>query len=156
MTLKPGDIAPDFELKDQTRTLVRLSEFRGSKNVLLVFYPLAFSRVCTGEMCALRDSIDGFRSDEVETIGISVDSPASLAAWAEKEGFEFPLLSDFWPHGGVASAYGVFDDASGLALRGTFLIDREGVIRFSEMNPIPEARDQQRWREALAELGVGV
>jgi len=156
MTLNPGDIAPDFELKDQTRTPVRLSDFRGSKHVLLVFYPLAFSRVCTGEMCALRDSIDGFRSDEVETIGISVDSPASLAAWSEKEGLEFPLLSDFWPHGGVASAYGVFDDASGLALRGTFLIDREGVIRFSEMNPIPEARDQQRWRAALAELGVGV
>lgn len=154
MTLSPGDTAPDFELNDQTRTPVRLSDFRGRKHVLLVFYPLAFSGVCTGELCQLRDSIGHFRSDEVETIGVSVDSTAALRAWADREGFGFPLLSDFWPHGAVASAYGVFDEASGLALRGTFLVDKEGVIRFSERNPIPEARDQQRWREALAALGV--
>lgn len=154
MTLSPGDTAPDFQLNDQTRTPVRLSDFRGRKHVLLVFYPLAFSGVCTGEFCQLRDSIDHFRSDEVETIGVSVDSTAALKAWADREGFSFPLLSDFWPHGAVASAYGVFDDASGLALRGTFLIDKEGVIRFSERNAIPEARDQQRWRDALAALGV--
>ena len=154
MTLSPGDTAPDFELNDQSRTPVRLSDYRGRKHVLLVFYPLAFSGVCTGEFCELRDSIDEFRSDEVETIGVSVDSAAALKAWSEKEGFDFPLLSDFWPHGAVASAYGVFDEASGLAQRGTFLIDKAGVVRFSERNPIPEARDQQRWRAALAELGV--
>ena len=155
MTLAPGAVAPDFQLNAQSRSPVRLSDFRGRKHVLLVFYPLAFSGVCTGEMCQLRDAIDGFRSDEVETIGISVDSTAALRAWAEKEGYDFPLLSDFWPHGAVASAYGVFDEATGLALRGTFLVDKDGVIRFSERNAIPEARDQQRWRAALAELGVG-
>ena len=128
MALSIGDLAPDFTLNDQTRTPVTLSDLRGSKNVLVVFYPLAFS----------------------------VDSSAATAAWAAKEGYEFPLLSDFWPHGAVAEQYGVFDAAIGLAQRGTFLVDKEGVIRFAEVNPIPEARDQQRWRDALRELGAAV
>jgi mycoredoxin-dependent peroxiredoxin len=154
MTLNVGDTAPDFTLNDQTRTPVSLSDFRGKKHVLIVFYPLAFSGVCTGEMCTLRDSIDAFRSDDVETVGISVDSTAATAAWAARDGYEFPLLSDFWPHGAVAQQYGVFDADKGLALRGTFLVDKEGIVRFAEVNAIPDARDQQRWREALAELGV--
>jgi mycoredoxin-dependent peroxiredoxin len=154
MTLNVGDTAPDFTLNDQTRTPVSLSDFRGKKHVLIVFYPLAFSGVCTGEMCTLRDSIDAFRSDDLETVGISVDSTASTAAWAARDGYEFPLLSDFWPHGAVAQQYGVFDADKGLALRGTFLVDKEGIVRFAEVNAIPDARDQQRWREALAELGV--
>lgn len=156
MPLAIGDEAPDFTLNDQTRTPVTLSDFRGKKHVLLVFYPLAFSGVCTGEMCNLRDSLDSFRSDEVETLAISVDSSAATAAWATKEGFEFPLLSDFWPHGAVAQQYGVFDDERGLAVRGTFLVSKDGIISFVEANSIPEARDQQRWRQALAELGVAV
>jgi peroxiredoxin len=154
MTLAIGDTAPDFTLNDQTRTPVTLSDFRGRKHVLVVFYPLAFSGVCTGEMCSLRDSIDSFRSDEVETLAISVDSSAATAAWAAKEGYDFPLLSDFWPHGAVAERYGVFDAEKGLAMRGTFLVDKEGVVRFAEVNAIPDARDQQRWRAALTELGV--
>ena len=156
MALSVGDEAPDFTLNDQTRSPVTLSDFRGKKHVLLVFYPLAFSGVCTGELCTLRDSIDSFRSDEVETLAISVDSSAATAAFAAKEGYEFPLLSDFWPHGAVADRYGVFDAEKGLALRGTFLIDKEGIVRFVETNPIPDARDQQRWRDALGELGVAV
>jgi peroxiredoxin len=156
MTLKPGDTAPDFVLNDQTRSPVRLSDFRGQKHVLLVFYPLAFSGVCTGELCSLRDSIDAFRGDDVETLGISVDSSAATAAFAAKEGYDFPLLSDFWPHGAVAQQYGVFDAEKGLAMRGTFLVDKEGVIRFAEVNAIPDARDQQRWRDALTELGATV
>ena len=156
MALSIGDTAPDFTLNDQTRTPVTLSDLRGKKHVLIVFYPLAFSGVCTGELCTLRDSIDSFRSDDVETLAISVDSSAATAAWAAKEGYEFPLLSDFWPHGAVAEQYGVFDAEKGLAMRGTFLVDKEGVIRFAEVNAIPDARDQQRWRHALAELGVAV
>ena len=156
MALSVGDEAPDFTLNDQTRTPVTLSDFRGKKHVLIVFYPLAFSGVCTGELCAMRDSIDSFRSDEVETLAISVDSSAATAAFAAKEGYAFPLLSDFWPHGAVAEQYGVFDSRSGLALRGTFLVDKQGVISFAETNAIPDARDQQRWRSALAELGVAV
>jgi peroxiredoxin len=156
MALAIGDVAPDFTLNDQTRTPVTLSDFRGRKHVLVVFYPLAFSGVCTGELCDLRDGIDGFRSDEVETLAVSVDSSAATAAFAAKEGYDFPLLSDFWPHGAVADQYGVFDAATGLALRGTFLVDKDGVIRFAEVNAIPDARDQQRWRDALAGLGVAV
>jgi mycoredoxin-dependent peroxiredoxin len=156
MTLAIGDEAPDFTLNDQTRTPVTLSDFRGKKHVLVVFYPLAFSGVCTGEMCSLRDSIESFRSDEIETLAISVDSSAATAAWAAKEGYDFPLLSDFWPHGAVADRYGVFDAEKGLAMRGTFLVDKWGIIRFAEVNAIPDARDQQRWQHALAELGVAV
>lgn len=156
MSLAIGDTAPDFTLNDQTRSPVSLSDFRGKKHVLVVFYPLAFSGVCTGEMCSLRDSLGSFRSDDVETLAISVDSSAATAAWAAKEGFEFPLLSDFWPHGAVAQQYGVFDEEKGLAMRGTFLVSKDGDVRFVEVNAIPDARDQQRWRDALTELGVAV
>ena len=156
MSLAIGDEAPDFTLNDQTRTPVTLSDLRGQKHVLIVFYPLAFSGVCTGELCSLRDSIDSFRSDEVETFAISVDSSAATAAFAAKEGYGFPLLSDFWPHGAVADRYGVFDAQIGLAMRGTFLVDKQGIVRFAETNAIPDARDQQRWRQALTDLGVAV
>ena len=156
MSLAIGDEAPDFTLNDQSRTPVTLSDLRGQKHVLIVFYPLAFSGVCTGELCSLRDSIDSFRSDEVETFAISVDSSAATAAFAAKEGYAFPLLSDFWPHGAVADRYGVFDAEKGLAMRGTFLVDKQGIVRFAETNAIPDARDQQRWRQALTELGVAV
>lgn len=156
MSLAIGDEAPDFTLNDQTRTPVTLSDLRGQKHVLIIFYPLAFSGVCTGELCSLRDSIESFRSDEVETFAISVDSSAATAAFAAKEGYDFPLLSDFWPHGAVADRYGVFDAQIGLAMRGTFLVDKQGIVRFAETNAIPDARDQQRWRQALTDLGVAV
>ena len=156
MSLAIGDEAPDFTLNDQTRTPVTLSDLRGQKHVLIIFYPLAFSGVCTGELCSLRDSIESFRSDEVETFAISVDSSAATAAFAAKEGYNFPLLSDFWPHGAVADRYGVFDAQIGLAMRGTFLVDKQGIVRFAETNAIPDARDQQRWRQALTDLGVAV
>ena len=156
MGIEVGDVAPDFELPDQDRRPVRLSTHRGSKHVLLVFYPLSFTGTCEGELCAIRDRLDVFRSDEVETIAVSVDSTAVHARWATEEGFGFPILADFWPHGEVARAYGVLDEASGLALRATFLIDRDGVVRYRDTNPIGEARDQDRWVAALAELGVAV
>ena len=156
MSLAIGDEAPDFTLNDQTRTPVTLSDLRGQKHVLIIFYPLAFSGVCTGELCSLRDSIESFRSDEVETFAISVDSSAATAAFAAKEGYGFPLLSDCWPHGAVADRYGVFDAQIGLAMRGTFLVDKQGIVRFAETNAIPDARDQQRWRQALTDLGVAV
>lgn len=154
MGVEVGDVAPDFELPDQSREPVRLSSYRGSKHVLLVFYPLSFTGVCEAELCGIRDRLDVFRSDEVETLAVSVDSTAVHARWARDEGFTFPILADFWPHGEVARTYGVLDEASGLALRGTFLIDRDGIVRYRDLNPVPEARDQDRWRAALAELGV--
>jgi mycoredoxin-dependent peroxiredoxin len=154
MSVQIGDQAPDFELKDQTNQPVRLSDYRGKKHVVVVFYPLSFTGVCEGEMCRIRDSIETFRNDEVETLAISVDAPPTHARWAHEQGFEFPLLSDFWPHGAVASTYGVFDEMIGLALRGTFIVNREGTVVYTDRNPVPEARDQQAWKRALKELGV--
>jgi peroxiredoxin len=154
MGVEVGDVAPDFELPDQDRRPVRLSAYRGSKHVLVVFYPLSFTGTCEGELCAIRDRIAVFRNDDVETLAVSVDSTAVHARWASDQGFDFPILADFWPHGEVARTYGVLDESSGLALRWTFLVDREGVVRYRDLNPVPEARDQERWRQALAGLGV--
>jgi peroxiredoxin len=150
--IEVGAPAPDFVLKDQNNQEVRLSDFRGNKAVLLVFYPLAFTGTCQGELCQVRDNLGDFANDDVQVLTVSVDSPYSHKIWANQQGYEFPLLSDFWPHGEVAQAYGVFNDLKGFANRGTFLIDREGVVRFAEMNGPGEARDQDGWRKALASV----
>jgi peroxiredoxin len=147
-----GAVAPDFELVDQHGTPVRLSSFRGTHNVLLVFYPWSFSRTCTGELCVLRDDLSSFQNDDAQLLAISIDSKHVQRQFAEFEGFEFPLLADFWPHGEVARRFGVFDEAKGVALRGTFVIDRDGIVRWSVLRGIPDARDPQEYRRVLAEL----
>ncbi|GAA2675492.1 MULTISPECIES: peroxiredoxin [Actinosynnema] len=147
-----GAEAPDFTLADSNKQKVTLSSFRGSKSVLLVFYPFAFSGTCTGELCRVRDELADYEAAGVQVIGVSVDTPFSLKAWAKQEGYRFPLLSDFWPHGEVARAYGVFSEGAGFALRGTFLIDTAGVVRFAQVNEPGEARDQESWKKAVAEL----
>ena len=152
MTIEVGAQAPDFTLPDYNKEQVSLSDFRGEKNVLLVFYPFAFSGVCQGELCQVRDDLADFQNDRVQVLGVSVDSSFALKAWADQQGYQFPLLSDFWPHGETAKAYGVFNEKVGMAVRGTFLIDTEGVVRFAEANEPGEARDQQVWKKALAEL----
>ncbi len=152
MAVEIGDVAPDFELMNQHGGPVRLSEFRGKKNVVLVFYPLAFSGVCSGELCQMRDSFPEAERDDVEVLTVSVDSVYVHRTWAESENFKFGLLSDFWPHGGVAKSYGVFDGEKGLAVRGTFVIDKDGVVRWKVVNAIPQARDLADYRKALAEL----
>ncbi len=155
MAVEIGDEAPDFELPDQHGTPVKLSSFRGAKNVVLVFYPLAFSPVCSGELCALREDFPEVTTrDDVELLTVSVDSLFAHRVWAEKENFQFSLLADFWPHGAVAKQYGVFDEARGLAIRGTFVIDKEGVVRWSVVNPIPQARDIADYQKALSELAL--
>ncbi len=153
MAVEVGDQAPDFELRDQHGTPVRLSSFRGRRSVVLVFYPLAFSGVCTGELGAIRDEFPEANRDDVEILTVSVDSTFTHRAWADAEHFEFGLLSDFWPHGEVAKLYGVFDSERGIATRGTFVIDKEGVVRWKVVNPIPQARDLAAYSEALAALG---
>jgi mycoredoxin-dependent peroxiredoxin len=150
MSLKVGDHAPNFTLKDQNNQEWTLSELQGDRNVLVVFYPLAFSGICTGELDQLRDDLAEFAN--VQVLAVSVDSAYTLKAWSDQQGYDFPLLSDFWPHGKVAQDYGVFNDKAGLANRGTFLVDTDGVIRFAEMNQPGEARDQTVWKQALAAL----
>jgi mycoredoxin-dependent peroxiredoxin len=154
MPLEVGQEAPDFTLRDQNREEVTLSSFRGRKSVLLVFYPFAFSRICTAELCQVRDELPRYQNDEVQILGISVDHPYALRSYAERDGYRFPLLADFWPHGEVARAYGVFNEIGGMANRGTFLVDREGIIRFAEMNAPGEARDQAAWHRALDALAA--
>ncbi len=151
MAVEVGDGAPDFELKDQHGAPVKLSDFRGGKNVMLVFYPLAFSGVCSGELSRIRDELPTL-GDDVEVLAVSVDSMFALRAWADQEHYQFPLLSDFWPHGETARRYGVFDEDRGVALRGTFIIDAGGVVRWKVVNAIPDARDVDEYRKALAEI----
>ena len=152
MGLSIGDEAPDFELRDQHGQPVRLSSFRGHKAVVVMFYPFAFSRVCTGELCEVRDSLPQWESDDVQLLAISCDMMFSLRAFAEHDGLTFPLLSDFWPHGAVASAYGVFNEATGAANRSTFIIDRAGTVRWTVHNEMPRARDLSEQTSVLAGL----
>ncbi|MBG0830641.1 peroxiredoxin [Planomonospora sp. ID67723] len=146
-----GSPAPDFELRDQHGAPVRLSDHRGDR-IVLVFYPLAFSGVCHGELSALRDELLPGLPQDVRVLTVSVDSVFVQRAWADREGYGFPMLSDFWPHGQVARTYGVFDDEKGVARRGTFVIDGEGVVRWRVVNPPSQARDVAEYRQVLAGL----
>lgn len=152
MALENDTLAPDFELPNQFGEHVRLSEFRGTKPVALVFFPLAFSSTCTTELCDLRDNLSLFSANGIELMGISVDSKATLRAFAEKERYDFTLLADFWPHGEVAKEYGVFLEEKGFANRATFLIDTDGVIRASLITAPGEARSLADYTAAVHEL----
>ena len=152
MTLEIGAPAPDFTLKDQFGQEVKLSDFAGEKNVVLVFVPFAFTGICTGELCEMRDNLGAFEAADVQGIAVSCDPTPSQRVWAEKEGYTFPVLSDFWPHGAVAQAYGVFNADAGFPNRGTFVVDRSGIIRFGECKEPGEARDQSVWTAALGAL----
>src|SRR6187200_924527 len=129
MTLAIGDRAPDFTLKDQYGQDNTLSSYAGRKAVLLVFYPFAFSGVCTGELTGLRDRLGDFETDDATLMTISCDPVFTQRAFADRDGLFFPLLSDYWPHGEVAAAYGVFDDTAGHPSRSSFLVDKHGVVR---------------------------
>lgn len=152
MTLANDTTAPDFELPNQFGEHVRLHDFRGRKPVALVFFPLAFSSTCTTELCDLRDNLALFKNEQVELIGISVDSKATLRAFADAEGYDFTLLADFWPHGSVAKEYGVFLEEKGFATRATFLIDIDGVIRATFVTAPGQARSMDEYTAALAGL----
>ncbi len=144
--------APDFELSSQFGESVRLSSFAGRAPVALVFFPLAFSGICQGELCALRDNIAMFAADGVELLAISVDSKHTLRAWGEQERYEFTLLADFWPHGAVAERYGVFLSERGVANRATFVINEAGRVAANFVTAPGEARSLDAYREALGAL----
>ncbi|MCG7206750.1 MULTISPECIES: peroxiredoxin [Streptomyces] len=152
MAIQVGDKAPDFELKDNHGRTVKLSDLRGEKNVVLLFYPFAFTGVCTGELCELRDNLPRFEDRDTQLLAVSNDSIHTLRVFAEQEGLEYPLLSDFWPHGETSRAYGVFDEGKGCAVRGTFVIDKEGVVRWTVVNGLPDARDLNEYVTALDAL----
>lgn len=139
--LEVGAAAPDFTLRNQFGEDVTLSGLVAERPTLLVFYPFAFSGICTGELCHIRDNLPRYDGDAMQVVGISCDAMFTQRAWADAEGFDFPLLSDFWPHGAIARAYGVFDDEHGLAVRGTFLVDASMTVLWSLINGPGEARD---------------
>ncbi len=153
MTLEIGRPAPELELRDQHGSTVSLASYRGQKAVVVMFYPFAFSGVCTGELCAVRDRLPTFESEGVQLLAVSCDPVFALRAFAERDGLLFPLLSDFWPHGEVASAYGVFNPDRGCAERASFIVDKEGVLRWSVHNAMPDARDLEEHARVLAEVG---
>lgn len=136
-----GDKAPDFTLRDQFGQDIALSSFRDRKAVVVFFYPYAFSGVCTGEMAGIRDRLAEFMTFDTEVLAISCDPVYSLRAFADQDGLNFPLLSDFWPHGEVSRAYGVFDEKKGCPRRSSYVIDKEGLVRWSLHNAMPEGRD---------------
>jgi peroxiredoxin len=136
-----GTLAPDFTLRDQFGQDVTLSSFRGSKAVVLVFYPYAFSGVCTGEMSGIRERLAQFLTYDSEVLAISCDPIYSLRAFADTDGLNFPLLSDFWPHGEVSRAYGVFNEATGAPLRSSYILDKQGLVHWSIHNATPVGRD---------------
>ncbi|GII98102.1 peroxiredoxin [Sediminihabitans luteus] len=147
--LTVGDPAPDLTLPDTHGTPVRLADVEGP--VMVVFFPFAFSGICTGELCELRDNLEDFEAAGVTLLGVSCDPVFSLRAWAEQQGFDFELLSDFWPHGDAARSFGVFDATRGRAGRGSFLLS-DGVVRWSVVTEPGVARDLDGYREALATL----
>jgi peroxiredoxin len=147
-----GSPPPDVTLRDQHGQVVSLAEFRGEQPVALVFYPFAFSGICTVELCEISDRLDVFTDRRVQVLAVSCDPVHSLRAFAEVEGYGFPLLSDFWPHGEVSRAYGVFDEKRGRPVRGSFLLDAEGVLRWSIVTGPGEARPMSAYREAIAAL----
>ena len=152
MSLIIGDSAPNFELANQFGETVRLAQFKGQKPVVLVFYPLSFSGICTGELCEIRDNFAKFDNKDVELLAISVDSKYVQKQFAEHEGYKFSVLADFWPHGAVAKEYGVFIEEAGISNRATFVIDKEGILAAKFITAPGQARSLDEYDKALAAL----
>jgi peroxiredoxin len=153
MSVAVGQEAPDFTLKDQDGNDVTLSSFRGKSNVVLVFYPFTFTGVCEGELCSLRDDISDFESSNAQVLALSCDTRHAQKQWAEQKGYNFPVLSDFWPHGAVTKAYGVFNEQLGCANRATFVIDKDGkVVDTFASDNLGTAREKKEYEAALAQL----
>ena len=153
MTAEIGQEAPDFTLKSHTGEEVTLSQFRGKKAVVLVFHPFAFTGICEGELCAIRDDYTAFESAGAQVLAISTDPSPAQKMWADQQGWTFPTLSDCWPHGEVAKAYGAFNEEKGCAMRVTVVIDKDGkIVDTFESGGITEARTSERYEEAMAKL----
>jgi len=134
VAIRTGDRAPELDLEVERGQRVRLSDFHGRSNVLLVFHPWAFTAVCEEEARDLQANLESFREAEIAVVFVSCDPPPARQAWKERIGAEYVFASDFWPHGAAARAYGVFDEARGCPTRGTFLIGKDGVVLWSLTN----------------------
>lgn len=152
-TLKPGDEAPDFTLSATDGKTYTLSDFRGKQNVVLAFFPFAFSGTCSAQMPSYQAELERFRSYDTEVLGISMDAMYSLKRWASDLGITYPLLSDFYPQGRVVDLYGV-RHAAGMPERALFVIDKSGKIAWIHVHrPTGEAPDNEELFEVLRKLG---
>ena len=131
MAITTGDRAPDFDLEESHGRRVRLSDFLGRSNLLLVFHPFAFTSVCEEEARDLQENLESFRNANTEIVFVSCDTSAARQAWKRQLGAEYRFVSDFWSHGAAARAYGVFNEANGAPVRGTFLVDTDGTVIWS-------------------------
>ncbi len=152
MPAEIGEPAPDFTLLDQNRQPVSLADLQGRKS-LIVFIPFPFTSTCEGELCAIRDNLGDLAALDASVVAISCDTLPVHKRWAAEQGFDFPILSDFWPHGATADAYGCFNDQLGCAMRTTYVLDEEGVVReIISSAGLGEVRDIADYRAALAGL----
>ncbi len=149
MTSAVGDVVPEFSTRNQHGESVGPADLRG-RPAVVVFFPWAHSNICGGELRQLRDDQDFYGSLDVRLLTVSCDAMFTLRAYADAEGFTFDLLSDHWPHGAIAEAFGVFDDRAGCSLRGTFLLDADGRITWAEVKGIGAARDLAGLRDRVA------
>ncbi len=152
MALSVGATAPDFALKDQSQKEVKLSEFQGKKNVVLIFYPLDWSPVCTNEHTCLMNDMKRFDELDAQVLGVSVDSAWSHKAFAEKMGIKYPLLADFQPRGAVGDKFGVYLADKGITGRAIAIVDRNGKIGWFKNYDIPVVPDIKEVADALAKL----
>lgn len=150
--LSVGEVAPHFRLTDQNGSGFSSADILARKNLLVVFFPFAFSGICTGELSQIRDDLGAFVADDIDVVAISCDSLFALRAWADAQAYFFPILSDFWPHGEVARAFGIFDEQGGFARRGTFLLDTTGTVRWALVRELGQTRDLTAFRATLAAL----
>ncbi|HWQ22990.1 MAG TPA: redoxin domain-containing protein [Gaiellaceae bacterium] len=142
MAVRTGDRAPEFDLEVAHGERVRLSDFRGRSNVLLVFHPFAFTPVCEEEARDLQANLQSFRNAQTEIVFVSCDPAPARQAWKRELGAEYVFASDFWSHGAAAKAYGVFNETTGAPYRGTFLIDKEGTVIWSLVKITDERRTE--------------
>ena len=152
MPAEIGQPAPAFELVDQTRSLVSLESLLGKKS-LIKFIPFPFTGVCEGEVCEVRDNLASLTDLDTNIVVITCDTVPSNTRWATELGVSFPILSDFWPHGAVAQAYGCFNEAIGVAMRSTYVLDEDGIVRDIVATPVlREARSMAAYHESLASI----
>ncbi len=152
MAAEIGQPAPGFELTDQTRNLVSLESLIGKKT-LIKFIPFPFTGICSGEICEVRDNLSALDEMNANVVVITCDTVPANAKWAADNGVEFPILSDFWPHGSVAQAYGCFNEALGVAMRSTYVLDADGIVRDIVSTPVlQEARSINSYKESLSAI----
>jgi peroxiredoxin (alkyl hydroperoxide reductase subunit C) len=152
MTAEVGSPAPAFSLPDQERNTVALSDLAGRKT-LVVFIPFPFTGICEGELCAIRDHLSALNALDANVVAITVHAVPTIARWAQENNFGFPVLSDYWPHGETARAYGAFNEQNGAAWRQTFVLDADGVVReIVKTDTLGEAREFDAYTEALGKF----